>query len=407
MDAVARKRALMLVFLTITIDLIGFGMIVPLLSLYAKHFGANGRQIGFLMAAYSLMQFICAPLWGRLSDVVGRRPVLLVSIAGNVLSLTVLALADSYGWILASRLISGMCTANISVANAYVADITPEKDRARGMGIVGAAFGLGFVLGPLIGAQASTLGYSGPGAVAALLAVCNLIGAFLWLPETRTAENRERSTVTSLRARLDILRRGGRARPLVMLLFSAVFAFSMLEMAFVLFAYQRVGFDVRECGWVFGYMGLIMVLLQGGFTRVLTRRFGEHVILKTGLLATALGMVLIPWTPAGDWHVMVLFVTLFAVGQGLQGPALNSLISRSADNQNQGMVMGTAQSLSALARCLGPMVAGFLFDMGNENWPLWLGGGLMVLAWLASPWALQGAPQPMMVREQHVDAPSV
>ena len=377
------KSPLALIFLTVAIDLIGFGMIVPLLPLYAEHYGADGVAVAFLFAAYSLMQFICAPLWGALSDRVGRRPVLLASIAGNVFALLLLGWAPSYAWLLAARLLAGLCTANISVANAYVADVTGPADRAKGMGLIGAAFGIGFVIGPFFGGELSAWGYQAPALAAAALSTFNCIGAFFWLPESLPQAQRRpaHGTADVWRTRLASWRSLTQVRGVLALVFVQILGFSMLEMALVLFAHRRLGFDARYCGRIFAYIGVIMVIVQGGLIGRLTRRWGERRVAIVGLGSSALGLLFLPVTPPHAWWILLGCVTFTAVGQGFTGPALSSLLSRGVSPHRQGEVLGLSQSLSALARVVGPQSAGLLFDLGGENLPFYVGGIVMLAAW--------------------------
>lgn len=380
------RKPLALIFLTIAVDLIGFGMIVPLLPLYAQHFGASAAWIAFLLASYSLMQFVFAPLWGRLSDRLGRRPVLLASIGGNVAALLLYAWAPTYGWLLAARLLAGLCTANISVANAYVADVTAPEDRAKGMGLVGAAFGIGFVIGPFLGGELSRWGFATPALAAAGLGACNWLGAFAWLPESLPAAQRRQARRLGVwRERWRLLRATRGSHVVLGLIFLQVLGFSMLEMALVLFANRRLGFEARGCGRIFAYVGIVMVVVQGGLIGRLTRRWGERRLVQSGLLVLAIGLAAVPLTPSGAWGFLLMAMTMLAVGQGLTGPALSSLLSRQAPAGAQGEMLGLSQSLSALARVVGPQTAGLLFEYGGENLPFYSGSALVVAAWV---WAL-------------------
>jgi MFS family permease len=389
-----QRSPLAVIFLTITVDLIGFGIIIPLLPLYADSFGASGVAIGWLMAAYSLMQFLFAPLWGRLSDRVGRRPVLLLSIGGNAIALLFMGLAVDYWWLLASRIVAGLFTANVAVANAYIADITPPEARARGMGIVGAAFGLGIVIGPFIGGEVSTLGYWAPPFVAAGLATANLVSALVLLPESSSPELRRVAASSGLADQIRRVVRIDGVVAIVVLGFVQIFAFSMLEMAFVLFAKARLGFDVREAGRVFAFIGILMVAVQGGVIGPVVRRFGEARVVFAGLASTALGMALLPATPANGWILMLGFMSLVAIGHGLTNPALAGLLSVRAPPELQGMCIGVSRSFGALARVAGPPVAGVLFDGAGAGLPISVGGLVTAAACALAAVALAGERPP-------------
>ena len=367
------KSPLAVIFLTVALDLVGFGMVVPLLPLYAKQFGASATQIAFLFASYSLMQFFFAPIWGRLSDRVGRRPVLLTSIAGNVAALLVYGCAHSYAWLLTARLLAGICTANISVANAYVADVTTPQNRARGMGLIGAAFGVGFVVGPFVGGELSRFGLSAPAFVAAGLSLLNIAWATFFLPESLKPQPPAQPRLGIWQLRWQALRSGTLPNTVLGLIFLQILGFSMMEMALVLFARVRLEVDAPHAGRLFAYVGIVLALVQGGLIGRLNKRFGEVALIQGGLLAIVCGLALVPLTPQGSWVALLGALTLLGGGQGLVSPALSSLLSRRAPVDAQGATLGVGQSLSSLARTLGPQMAGFAIDRGNENWPFWLG----------------------------------
>ncbi len=399
----SEKRALAVIFLTVMADLIGFGIILPQMPLYTRCFGQNAFMAGLLFASYSAMQFIFAPFWGRVSDRIGRRPVLLISIGGNILALLVFGLATNFWWLLVARSFAGMCTANISVAQAYIADISPPEKRAARMGLVGAAFGIGFVIGPVVGGELAQFGLAFPPFAAAGLAALNFVAAGIFLPESLAPEHRARKLNTSLRARFTLLQKIPGLAALLLLLFASVFAFSMLEMAFSLFVVDRLTLHATEAvarvltcadgleitsshfsvvGRLFGFIGIIMVIVQGGLIGPLTRKFHERGVAQAGLLFTALGMLALPFTPLGSYAMLISCIGMVATGQALLSPTLSSTLSRRTASTEQGAVLGLSQSASALARTLGPLIAGMLYEGINENWPFWIGGVLMLGAWL-------------------------
>jgi multidrug resistance protein len=377
----------MVVFLTVMVDLIGFGIIVPILPLYAENFGASGLKIGMLMGIFSLMQLIFLPLWGRLSDRIGRRPVFLISIAGNALSLLLCAFAGDYWTLFMARLIAGICSSNISVANAYVADCTPPEDRARGMGKIGAARGIGFVLGPAFGGALAQFGQAAPFLGAAALAFVNLISAACFLKESLSDDSRNRSQVKSRAQGIRLVNSIEGLKPLVVMGVVQIIAFSMLEMSFVLFTERRLELSPEEAGTVasafFVYLGVVIAVVQGGLIGRLTAAWGERNLVMVGLALVSVGMFLITLTPTGNFMALLLFVAVVAAGQSLVTPSLSSLLSRATPVEHQGAVFGLYQSGMALARTIGPLTAGVLFDR-SENMPYWVGGSLMVVALLGA-----------------------
>ena len=351
------RSALAILFVIVFIDLLGFGMVIPVMALYAEKLGAPDDQIGWLMTGYSAMQFVFTPIWGRLSDRLGRRPLLLASIAMTAVAFLGYALAPDFGWLLASRLFAGLATANIAIAQAYIADVTPPEGRARGMGIIGAAFGLGFVLGPAIGGLLSTISLSAPGYAAAALAALNGVAALFVLPEPadRTVAPRR----AHLGALLEELRRPG-IRRIIAIYFLSILAFSGMEATFALVAAHRYRLDERGVSWVFAFIGVMVVIVQGGLIGPLTRRFGEKALLVTGLALQAIVLAAIPY---GDGMAALLAAcTPLAVGSGLTSPALASLLSRSARAEDQGGTLGFGQSAAALGRIGGPISATSLYD---------------------------------------------
>lgn len=370
-----------ILFTTVALDLIGFGMVVPLMPLYARTFGVSPLAISILLASYSLMQFFFAPVWGRLSDKVGRRPVLLASMAGNVAALVCFATAQSFAQLLVSRVIAGVCTANIAVASAYVADVTPAHLRARGMGIIGAAFGLGFVLGPFFAGELSTLGRSAPPLVAALLAAVNLAMACWRLPESLPDHVRQRTQSAALSTPSQILRqrwlsvRGERqVAHMLVLIFAHVFGFAMMEMALTLMVARRLGFGPLHSGRLLAFVGVVLVVVQGGLVGRLSRSFGDGRLFKVGLCVLAIGLLAVPVGALYGLAPLLVALAVLAVGQGLVAPTGAALLSQRAPKGDQGQTLGLAQSSSALARVFGPMVAGAAYVQFGDLMPFFVGG---------------------------------
>ncbi|HET8734928.1 MAG TPA: MFS transporter [Anaeromyxobacteraceae bacterium] len=381
------RSALGILFVIVFVDLLGFGMVIPVMALYAERLGAPASQIGWLMTGYSAMQLLFTPIWGRLSDRHGRRPLLLLSIFMTAAGFLGYALAPSFAWLLASRLFAGAATANIAIAQAYIADVTPPEGRARGMGIIGAAFGLGFVLGPAIGGLLSTISLAAPGYAAALLAGLNGVAALIVLPEPATHVRAERSPRFAALAR-------GMGRPgirrIVLIYLLAILAFSGMEATFALLAAHRYGLDQKHVSYVFAFIGVVMTVVQGGLIGPLTRRFGERALLVTGLLLQAVALVWLPF--AGGLGGLLAACVPLSVGQGLTSPALSSLLSRSAAAEDQGGTLGVGQSAAALGRIGGPISATTLYDRVWFAAP-YLGGAAILLVTAAVGATLRRPPR--------------
>ncbi|MCB9759651.1 MAG: MFS transporter [Alphaproteobacteria bacterium] len=350
---------LLVIFLTVLVDLIGFGIVIPLLTFYAEAYGASAMQVTLLMACYSAAQFLFAPLWGALSDRHGRRPVLLLSILMASLMLAGFAWADELWLLFLFRTVHGVFAANISVAQACIADLTTPENRARGMGMLGAAFGLGFTLGPWIGGEFSVYGLSAPIWVAAALSGVNFLMAVVMLPETRApGTGPARARPIHPGAFLQVIRHPAVGR-LITLFFLMTFAFSMMEATFSLFEEHRYGLTARDVGRVLGLIGVVGIVVQGGLIGRLTRRFGELRLVRVGITGLALTLVLLPFAP--PWAPLLAVCGLLAVFQGLLQPSSQALISKRTSAEEQGFVLGTNQSLSALARATAPTLGGLLF----------------------------------------------
>ncbi len=384
---VKKPSPLPILFIIVFIDLLGFGMVMPLMARYARELGAPVEYIGLLFTGYSAMQFVFAPLWGRLSDRVGRRPVLLVSIALSAVAFFLSGLSRTFLALLLTRLFAGAATANIAIAQAYVADVTAPEDRARGMGVIGAAFGLGFVLGPPIGGLLAGLHLGAPFFGAAALALLNGTAAFFILPEPLA--RKERAAPTS---RLEELREAF-ARPgfprLLVFYFLIVFAFSAMESTFTLLAADRYGLSDRQVGYVFGFIGVVMVIVQGGLVGRLSRRFGEVVMLASGASLMVIGLGSLPY--AGGVPGLLAACVPLAVGQGFAQPAVTSLISRLAAAESQGGSLGLGQSVAAIGRIVGPESGTYTFKQ-SMAWP-YLGGAAVMLAASIIGWTIKPPPR--------------
>jgi MFS transporter, DHA1 family, tetracycline resistance protein len=378
-----RLTPLTILFLTVFLDLVGFGIVIPLLPLYAEQFGASPMAVVWLVAIYSLMQFVFAPWWGQLSDRIGRRPVLLIGLFGSAVSYLAFGLAGSLLMLFLARAAAGIMGANIGVAQAYVADITSPEDRAKGMGMIGAAFGLGFIFGPAIGGGLSHFGPSVPFLAAGALAFVNGLMAIRWLAESRPAIARPVRTQYGFRARFQTLigfANTGRGGTLMAVFFLVTFAFAALEATFSLWADRRWEFTPAHVAYLFAYIGVLITVVQGVLVGPLVRRLGERRLAVLGSAVLALGLIAIPAAPSITWLAGAL--ALLAFGQGTTMPAISALISRAAPAGEQGRLLGVSQSLSALGRVFGPVWGGIAFARIGIGAPYVTGGLVVGLALL-------------------------
>ncbi len=373
-----RSSPLLPIFLIVFIDLVGFGIIIPLLPLYAESFAASPITIGVLLASYSLMQMVATPYLGALSDKYGRRPVLIVSQIGTFVSFILLGIAGSLPMLFFARLLDGASGGNISTAQAYISDVTPERDRAKAFGLIGAAFGIGFILGPALGGFLGRNGnYAAPAFAAAAISFVSLVLTFLLLPESRPPEHRTNVRkprvldVAGFREALGI----GQLGVLLAIFFVFNLAQAGFQSMFALFAQARLDFGVRETGYVLAYVGMLAVLLQGGAIGPIVRRWGEHRTMRAGLLFAATGLVASAWAPS--WPLLLLTLAPLSIGLSIATPTLNSMLTQESPPGAYGRMLGLSQSVAALARVLGPLVAGFAFDRLGVPAPFLLAAALL------------------------------
>ncbi len=370
------------IFFTVLIDLIGFGIVIPILPGYAVRFGAHGFESGALVGVYSLMQFFAAAVLGRLSDRVGRRPVLLTTMVLNTGGYLLFAFAGSYWALFASRVIGGFAGGNISAAQAYIADSTSAADRSRAMGLLGAAFGLGFVIGPAIGGGAwQYLGSAAPGLVAAGLSLLNFASAWAILPESLHPDHRTERRGLGFEA----IARGladRRLRPLMLVWGIFPFAFAGYTAALPYHAAAELGWRQSDLALFFVVFGITAALTQGLVFGRLVPRIGERwlVILGTAGVAVAIGAV--PF--AHSSLVLYAATVALALCQGAVSPAASGLVSVYASPNEQGTTLGAAQALGALGRTLGPEAIGGAYDAAGARAAFLAAAGVMALAWLAT-----------------------
>jgi len=361
-----KRSPLLVIFITVFIDLVGFGIVIPVLPFYAEgtKFGATPSQVGLLFASYSVMQLIFSPVLGRLSDKHGRRPILLISLLGTSLGFLILGFATTLTLLFIGRIIDGISGGNISTAQAYIADVTTKENRAKGMGLIGAAFGLGFVFGPAIGGVLSRWGINVPFLFAGGLAFANAILLYFALPETVTKDHPARVSAASGRGwqQLIMSLRNPRLGFVMTIYFLSVVAFSIMTATFSLFMMFRLGYDAFHNGWVFAFVGIISAAIQGGMIGRLVKKFGESFLVIVGLVLFAASLVVIPLvTPATGLLAILTIGAVTAIGQALSAPSLSSLASKSASAGDQGGVLGAMQSVASLARAVGPSLAAIQF----------------------------------------------
>jgi DHA1 family tetracycline resistance protein-like MFS transporter len=369
-----------ILFLIVFIDLVGFGIVIPLLPYYALHFHATPLEVTTMMACYSFAQFFASPFWGRLSDRVGRKPVLLVSLTCSALSYIWMGFAGSLWVLFAARLLAGAGAGNISAAQAYITDSTTEDKRAKGMGMIGAAFGLGFTVGPAIGGMlaganptAASLAY--PAFAAALLSAIALVLAAVLLKESLAPEHRS----TAARPGRLAMAKAAFARPglrhLIILFFLTTTAFAGLEATFALWANSVFGWGPLQVGYIFFFIGVVLVVVQGGLIGRLTKRFGEARLVVAGATLLTIGLIALPFS--GGIAAVLIVMALLALGLGMLNPAVTSLVSREAGTTERGGILGVNQSGQSLARILGPLIAGLVYSVAGSAAPYYIGAMIM------------------------------
>lgn len=373
-----------ILFLIVVIDLIGFGVIIPLLPFYAEYYQASPFQIGLLMASYSAAQFLAAAFWGSLSDRIGRRPVLLISIAGSTVAYTCLGFAETLTVLFAARIFGGFMAGNLAAAFAYVADTTTKENRAKGMGIMGAAFSVGFIFGPalggiLAGPDAATADFRTPSFVAAGLSATACILGIIFLKESLSEEIRNRqkkmTKVSRMHALMDALKQPGIGL-LIMLAFLSTLVFAGLEAIFAIWSLRQFDWGPQQTGYLFAFIGVLAAIIQGGFIGKLTKRFGTERLIVTGSLGLAIGLA---FTPLARTEIeLVIAMAVASIGFSILSPSLNTAISVRGDESVQGGLFGVTRSATTLSRVFGPIAAGAVFAVFGLNSPYILGAIAML-----------------------------
>jgi MFS transporter, DHA1 family, tetracycline resistance protein len=401
-------KPLIIIFVTMFIDLIGFGVAIPVLPDYAKNvFGASPFVIGWLVASYSIMQFVSTPVLGHLSDKYGRRPVLFISLLGTSAAALITGLSNTLFLLFFGRVFDGVTGGNISTAQAYIADVTTIKNRAKGMSLIGVAFGLGFILGPAIGGILSRFGTHTPFFFVSALAFANAVSLYFFLPESI-----KRSTVAEDKTRpnrlVELFLSLGEKRfgTLVALYFFLVVSFSIMTYAFVLFTIQRFGYTAEQNGYIFAFIGVLSVIFQGGLFNRLVIKFGENPLIITGCVMMTVSLFAIPFLGAdtGGLVALLLTMTVLTVGNAMASPALTSLVSKGSAESEQGRTLGVLQSGASLARAIGPAIGGILLNNAFnqiDNFTIrrtfWTASAIMIIAALIAVYFVRKNGDPATV----------
>ena len=373
------RTALTLIFLTVFIDLLGFGILIPILPTFATiKLKMDETMIGVVLAAYSFMQFLFNPLLGKLSDKYGRKPIITICLFLNAVGYVIFAFTRSFEVLIISRIVGGIGGSSVSVAMAYIADITTKENRAHGMGLIGAAFGLGFVFGPLIGGILSKYGYPVTGFGSAAFSFIAFLTTLMFLPETNINVKKSKEDVRKI---LDV---GALKKVfthpslgvLIILFFIQTFAMANIYGTFALIGYEHYHFTDMQNGLMYGILGLVSAIVQGGLLKLFTKYMDQKLLLKFGSFTMMLGLALIPY--GINFAGLAVIVSLLSLGSGILQPTLLSMISTIAPSTEQGITLGTNQSMSSLARVLGPFWGGFVFQYLGYQWPF-LTGGIVLL----------------------------
>ena len=370
------KRALPILFAVMFLVMVGFGIIIPVLPFYAEDIGANPTQLGFLMVFYSLMQLLFAPMWGRISDRVGRKPVIMIGILGLSLSFFLMGVSSSLWMLFVARIIGGiLSSANMPTVMAYVADITSPEDRGKGMGVVGAATGLGFVFGPAIGGVFSKINLTMPFYIAGVTSLITFFLVWFLLKESLAKETRGQTNKkkTSLLGEL----KGSQSILFYLQLFISL-SLSGLEATFAYFAAEKAGIGTVGLGYIFMIMGLASAIVQGGLVGRMTKKFGEGSVIQMGIIISALGFGLI--LLVSNFTTAAIYLTIFGIGNGVIRPSISALLTKSS-NAGHGSTTGLLSSFDSLGRIIGPPLGGWLFSI-TLNLPYISGIALSVIAYV-------------------------
>ena len=379
------RSPLFLMALTIFIDFTGFGLVIPLLPFWAEHLGAGPLGVGLILTTYALAQFVCTPVLGALSDRYGRKRIIFISLCIEVIAFALTALANSLPMLLVARVISGIGASNIGSAQAVVSDVTPPEKRAAGMGMIGAAIGMGFVVGPALGGLFSSYGAELPFWIALGMALVNALLVLFLLPETRkkqeqASEHKSEGPITLFSGWGKVVRHKA-IFSLVLVNLLYTLAFTGMETVFPLLTQKNFGWNATQNGYVFTYVGILIVLMQGGLVRQLVKRWGERNLMLFGLVLLGLGLLMLIWST--NLAFMLVAVGILSIGDGAVTPTSSAVLSLISPTDEQGEILGFAQGMGGLGRTIGPLVAGTLFSIG-PGMPFLAGGLFALLAILVT-----------------------
>ncbi len=384
------KSSLSVIFITVFIDLMGFGILIPILPTFAsKNLDISDFGIGIIVAAYSFIQFLFNPLLGKISDRIGRRPLILITLFITSISYLVFSISDSFFLLLLSRLIAGFGGSNIGVAQAYIADVTPKEQRSKGMGLIGAAFGLGFVFGPFIGGALSQYGYSVAGYAASVFSFLALIFAFFMLPESKkeaSAEENRRTLFFNFNYVKSILTHPSLGL-LIIIFFIIIFSIANIYGTFAILTYKVYGLTDMQTGYLFALMGIVSAIIQGGMINRITLRFDDRKLVLTGLLFMMTGLGLLPY--GMNFFGLAVVSVIMTFGTGILQPVVLSMISRYSPEKEQGAILGLNQSLASLARVLGPFWGGIAYNFIGYQFPFFTGAVFTLLTFFISYYFLR------------------
>ncbi len=375
------NRALIIVFATIFLDVLGLGVLIPVLPYYARQFNTDAATVGWLSVAFSLAMFCTSPFLGALGDRIGRRPVILFNILGSSAAYFLFGWASTLWLLMLARVLEGVTGGSISTSQAYIADITPPEDRMKRFGLIGAVFGLGFILGPAFGGLLSKISLAAPAYAAGTLCLLAAIFGYFFLPESLPPEKRRTEPIgladfNPLTKILDALSRAS-IRSILVAIFVVNVAFSGLQSNFAVFTLHRFQMGPVENSYIFIYIGVLSIFMQGVVVRRLPKHWNPLAIIEVGLTMSALGFLGIAWSRE-VWHLFPA-IAVMAFGNGVAGPSLTALVSKRVDAREQGTILGSTQSILSATRIFGPLYAGYVFDWLGSGSPYWIGAGFTML----------------------------
>ena len=381
-----RKASLSLIFITVFIDLLGFGILIPILPTFSTiELNLSEFSIGLVLAIYSLTQFIFGPILGNLSDRLGRRPLIVGCLFLNAVGYIIFAFTNSFMLLIISRIVAGIGGSSVAVAQAYIADVTSKEDRSKGMGMIGVAFGLGFVFGPIIGGFLSKYGYEVTGFASAAFSFIAFLFTIFFLPESlkKIIDKVEIKTrkLIDLPA-IKLLFKNHKLATLIIMYFILIFSIANIYGTFALIGYKRYHFTDMQIGIMYGIIGIVSAIVQGGLLRVLTKYMDDKIIVIAGSFLLILGLAMVPY--AGNMTGLIVVIVILALGSGSLQPTMLSMISKNSSESEQGFTLGVNQSFSAFARVLGPLWGGFAFEYIGYQYPFLTGAVFTSIIFITS-----------------------